>query len=66
MKRELLNVKRGCYFFGCCPGHDTFPTNCYQNRRSKRARRRDKKLEHRYTRHLLKRHVAQLDRATVF
>ena len=29
---------------GCCPGHDKHPTECYGNRRSKKARARGKTL----------------------
>ncbi|MCP1540119.1 hypothetical protein [Methylorubrum extorquens] len=31
---------------GCCPGHDTFPSETYNNRRSKRAQARDTKVQH--------------------
>ncbi|MBP2498350.1 hypothetical protein ABID82_005036 [Methylobacterium sp. PvP062] len=31
---------------GCCPGHDTFPSETYANRRSKRAQTRDTVLQH--------------------
>lgn len=54
MKRDLFLIKPkdlGC----CCPGHDVFPNDTYKNRRSKKARSRDKKLEHRLARHLLNR-----------
>lgn len=33
--------------FGCCPGHDTFPSETYNNRRSKKAHSRDNKVMHR-------------------
>lgn len=32
---------------GCCPGHDKFPSETYDNNRSKRAQTRDTKLQHR-------------------
>lgn len=32
---------------GCCPGHDTFPSETYRNRRSKAAHTRDTKIAHR-------------------
>lgn len=35
---------------GCCPGHDTFPADTYNNRQSKKARARDKKLSHQIAR----------------
>jgi hypothetical protein len=31
---------------GCCPGHDTFPSETYANRRSKRAQTRDTVIQH--------------------
>lgn len=52
MRRDIKLIKPSCPG-RCCPGHDTFPTETYNNRRSKRARSRDKKLEHRMARHLL-------------
>lgn len=39
---------------GCCPGHDVFPSDSYNNRRSKKARSRDKKVLHRWARHVAK------------
>jgi len=53
MKREILSHKRGVC--GCCPGHDTFPAETYNSRRSKKARARDKKLEHQVARQIVKR-----------
>jgi hypothetical protein len=50
MKREIYDLER--YVSVCCPGHDTFPNDTYDSNRSKRARSRDIKLEHRYVRHL--------------
>lgn len=38
----------------CCPGHDTFPSDTYENRRSKKARSRDKKLSNKMARHIFK------------
>ena len=52
MKREIMSVP-GAVFDCRCPGHDTWPCETYSNRRSKRARARDKKLEHRYARRVL-------------
>ena len=34
LKREIVGFRR--YTYGCCPGHDLFPTGTYRNRRSKR------------------------------
>lgn len=35
MKRDILTLRRGdC---GCCPGHDTFPNETYNSRRSKKS-----------------------------
>lgn len=42
---------------GCCPGHDLFPRECYNNNRSKRARSRDKKLMHQIGRSIAKREL---------
>lgn len=49
MKREILDIT-GKVPGRCCPGHDIFPAETYSNNRSKRARSRDKKIEHRYVR----------------
>jgi hypothetical protein len=54
MKREILDAKRGLHISGCCPGHDDFPIDSYRNRRSKHARSRDKKNEHKYVRRIKK------------
>lgn len=50
--REIDKVKPGTH--GCCPGHDCFPSDTYRGKRSKKARSRDRKVEHRYIRHLLR------------
>lgn len=55
MRREILNHIRTCCINGCCPGHDTFPNETYNSRRSKRARTRDKKVEHQLARTISKR-----------
>jgi hypothetical protein len=56
MKRDIKLIKRlGKTVDDCCPGHSVFPSDTYKNRRSKRARSRDKKIEHRYTRRILNR-----------
>lgn len=47
MKRELADLTR---LENCCPGHDVYPTGTYSSNRSKRARSRDIKIEHRYVR----------------
>lgn len=56
MKRDLFFAKPGD-LGGCCPGHDIFPNDTYENRRSKKARSRDKKLEHRLAHHILNRKI---------
>ena len=38
----------------CCPGHDLFPSETYNSRRSKKARSRDKKLSSKMGRHIQK------------
>lgn len=60
MKREIADIKRLEHVNGCCPGHDDFPNDVYSNNRSKKARSRDKKLEHRYVRHLKRTQLAEV------
>ena len=55
MKRQILQVKRRVC--ECCPGHDVYPNETYKNRRSKKARARDKKIEHQHARSILKRRL---------
>lgn len=57
MKREISNHVPLSFVSGCCPGHDVYPGETYKNRRSKRARARDKKLEHQHARSLAKRNM---------
>ena len=55
MKRQILQLRRGdC---NCCPGHDAFPNEAYNNNRSERARARGKKAEHQTARSILKRNL---------
>ena len=54
MKRDIERLK-GSIMSNCCPGHDDFPNDSYRNRKSKKARSRDKKVEHQYSRSLYKR-----------
>jgi hypothetical protein len=54
MRRQILNEKREKHISGCCPGHDDFPNSVYRSNRSKRARARSIKLEHRYARRVAK------------
>lgn len=60
MKREIFKYKRGENICGCCPGHDLFPCETYRNRRSKKARSRDRKKENQYVRQLQKRELQEL------
>lgn len=53
MKREILTIKRKKMINGCCPGHDDWPSEAYKSNRSKKARSRDKKKEHRFVRRVL-------------
>jgi hypothetical protein len=53
MRRELDTLHKN--HSGCCPGHDDFPNDVYRNNRSKRARSRDKKREHKFVRTLVNR-----------
>lgn len=55
MKRDILKYKRKVS--GCCPGHDDYPDDKYGNRRSAKARSRDKKKEHQHARSLSKREI---------
>lgn len=57
MKRELKQLKPKQN--ECCPGHDASPNDTYRNNRSKRARAKAKKLEHKYVRTLAARLVQQ-------
>ena len=55
MKREILNYRRGDS--GCCPGHDKFPTETYNSRRSKKARSRNRQIENQVVRQLNKKEL---------
>lgn len=35
---------------GCCPGHDKFPSDCYNSRRSAKAHSRARRLAHKRAR----------------
>ncbi len=59
MKREILEVKRKKHINWCCPGHDIYPDEKYNNKRSAHARSRDKKLEHQHARSILNRELQQ-------
>lgn len=48
MKREIIGLCK--YPSPCCPGHDKWPNDTYSCTRSKNARSRDKKREHRFVR----------------
>lgn len=54
MKREVDQIYEHHHSV-CCPGHDKFPKETYSSRRSKKARSRDKKKEHKFVRTLVKR-----------
>lgn len=54
MKREIVEIRQPG---SCCPGHDDFPGDTYRNNRSKRARARGIKREHRYVRRIKKTHL---------
>ena len=53
MKREIRNIPGALDGSWCCPGHDEWPSDTYGSNRSKRARSRDKKKEHRHARRIL-------------
>lgn len=58
MKREILHHSPFNWnISGCCPGHDVYPSETYKSRRSKKARARDKKLEHQHARSIAKRNM---------
>jgi len=59
MKREILNYKRAKIISGCCPGHDEWPVETYGNRKSVKARSRDKQSEHQYVRSLRRRKMKE-------
>lgn len=44
---------------GCCPGHDRFSGDSYNNNRSKRAQTRDTKVAHQLARVRIKASVRQ-------
>lgn len=48
MRREIKDIKQNVS--PCCPGHDKFPCETYRSNRSKRARSKGIKMEHRYVR----------------
>jgi hypothetical protein len=58
MKRTILTYKRGVS--DCYPGHGNFPCETYRNRRSKKARSRDRKKENQVVRQLQKRELQEL------
>lgn len=58
MKREIKDLKR---ITPCCPGHDDWPSETYNSRRSKAARSRDKAKEHRYVRRMKKQNLREED-----
>lgn len=60
MQREILKFKRKKFINGCCPGHDDFPDETYKSRRSKKARARDKRVEHQYARSLYNREIYKM------
>ena len=45
--------------WGCCPGHDRFPRDTYNNRRSKKAQARDTKVAHQLARVRIKESIRQ-------
>ena len=53
MKRELKTLAPRQD--ECCPGHDSYPNDTYGNNRSKKARSKGKKKEHKYVRTLVRR-----------
>jgi hypothetical protein len=57
MKRQLLSIKSCRHLCWCCPAHDVYPNESYKNNRSKRARSRDIKKEHKYVRTVLTRNL---------
>ena len=57
MRRQILDIMPGHNTTGCCPGHDTYPADTYNSNRSKRARARDIKKEHRHARRVLKQQI---------
>ena len=68
MKREIRKIHPKCA--DCCPGHDTYPNDTYSNVRSKRARSKGKKKEHREVRrnakHNLKEEVINVTKSDIW
>ncbi|MGX9944918.1 hypothetical protein ACTG4Q_20870 [Bradyrhizobium denitrificans] len=54
MQRHRRPYGRGRRDYGCCPGHDLYPSETYNSRRSKRARARDNAKMHRAHRRKIK------------
>ncbi|WP_315768481.1 MULTISPECIES: hypothetical protein [unclassified Bradyrhizobium] len=50
--------------YGCCPGHDLYPSETYNSRRSKKARSRDNAKMHRAFRRTSKQELAHGPEAT--
>jgi hypothetical protein len=55
MKREIITRKR--QVSGCCPGHDTYPSEAYKSRKSVHALSRSKVKERQHARTLAKREL---------
>lgn len=51
MKREIMQY---VHVEQCCPGHDSYPSDTFKSRRSKKARAKSKQKEHKYARSLRK------------
>jgi hypothetical protein len=58
MKREIRQLVSN--MDDCCPGHDSYPSDTYSSRRSKKARSKGIKREHKYVRHLVKQELHKL------
>jgi hypothetical protein len=56
MKRQISTIPHALTC-SCCPGHDKWPHQTYKSRRSKAARARDIKKEHRYVRRVLNQQI---------
>lgn len=52
--------------FGCCPGHDLFPKDKYNSRRSQRARAKGVKMSHQMGRSRLERELREEIDITAF
>ena len=59
MKRQILTIPN-THPGRCCPGHDDFPCETYDNNRSKKARSKGIAVEHRFVRRVLRQQLRKI------